>query len=75
MTEYRSEPGSVSIQHFATHIHLYINDYDFKNERKHVIRDLDDLYSFYRGFVKDVNSEENLNLKRIADSLTNGLVR
>jgi len=72
LNEIEVEDQSVSIKNYATHLQVYINSYKFKNEEKHILRNLDDLYKYYRNFVREVNEEENPELERLADSLVKG---
>lgn len=72
LTELKFESGAVDISYVATHMQLYINTYKVKGEDRHIIRDLDDLYSYYRGFVNEINSDYP-ELASIADSLTKNL--
>lgn len=67
------ESGTVEFGYFATHIQLYINSYEYQGEKKNLIRNPEDLYAYYRGFVNDINKDEAPELIAIADSLTSGL--
>lgn len=67
------QSGSVAYSYFATHIQVRIGSYKYKGESKYVLRNVDDLYEYYRGFVNDVNLEMSDELKAIADSLTRNL--
>jgi len=70
LSDFDTESQSMDISYSATHIQVYIKSYMFKKEQKNVLRDVDDLYSYYRGFVRDVNEEGNEELIALADSLT-----
>lgn len=70
LDELNFESNSVDVKYYATHVIVYINSYKFKNMERHVIRNLDDLHSYYRDFVKDVNDDIDPELKLLADSLT-----
>ncbi|MBL4704601.1 MAG: DUF3857 domain-containing protein [Flavobacteriales bacterium] len=72
MPDFDLEPQSVDIRYFATHLQLYINSYQYKKEEKHIIRNLDDLYQYYRGFVRDINEEEDEEFKKMAEEITAG---
>jgi hypothetical protein len=72
LSELKFEDGSVDISYIATHIQLHIESYKHKGEDKHLLRDVDDLYAYYRTFVNDINAETP-ELNKIADSLTTGL--
>ena len=73
MKEYTSEPNSVDVSYYATHIQVRIGKYSFKGEQKHILRDLDDLYTYYRDFVKNVNEDGSPELEQLADSITKGI--
>lgn len=65
------EDGAVSFSHYATHIVVHISEYKYKKEDKHILRNVDDLYSYYYNFVKDLEKEEPSDeMKKLADSLT-----
>ena len=70
LEDFDSESQSMDISYSATHIQVYIKSYMYKKEQKNVLRGVDDLYSYYRGFVNDVNEEGNEELIALADSLT-----
>ncbi len=70
LKEFDLEPQGVNLRYFATHLQVYINSYSYKGESKHVLRNLDDLYAFYRNFVRDVNEDGNEELKKIALNIT-----
>ena len=67
------ESGSLSTGYYATHIVVYINSYKNKEGEQNFIRNVDDLHSYYRGFVNDINLDNPGPLENIADSLVQGL--
>lgn len=73
LDELNFESNSVDVKYYATHVIVYINTYKFKNQEHHIIRNVDDLHSYYREFVKGVNDQTDPELKQLADSLTVGL--
>lgn len=73
LPENNYESGSVDMRYIMTHIQVRIKSYEFKGETKHVLRDVNDLYTYYYDFVKDVNTSGNDELEQIADSITKGL--
>ncbi len=73
LTKLDSEASSVSVGYYATHIVARIGAYKHKNTDRHLIRDVKDLYSYYRGFINDINKEESADISKIADSLTSNL--
>lgn len=73
LSRYNFEAGSVGFRHFATHLQVRIGDYKHKGEDRYYLRDVDDLYEYYRGFVCQVNTEKDEELEQLADSLTKDL--
>lgn len=73
MDDYSVESNSVDVSYFSTHIQVRIGEYMYKNEKKHILRNLDDLYAYYRDFVREVNTDENPELNHLADSITQGI--
>lgn len=67
------EDDTPSPTYFITHVVVRINTYQFKGETKKVLGNVDDLYEYYHGFIKDVNQDETPVLDAIADSLVAGL--
>jgi transglutaminase-like putative cysteine protease len=72
MPENHYESGSVDMRYIMTHIQVRIKSYKFKGETKNILRDVNDLYTYYYDFVKDVNTSGNKELEAIADSITKG---
>jgi hypothetical protein len=66
------EQFAPNLAYYAPHIIVYINSYEFKGENKLVLNDVGDLYRWYISMVKDVNKEDNENLRQLTDSLTLG---
>jgi len=73
LKQIEQEEGAVSTSYFATHVIVYVNSYEFKNEKKSFIRDVNDLHTYYRTFVKEVNQDTSDVLNTIADSITAGI--
>ncbi|MCH2225153.1 MAG: DUF3857 domain-containing protein [Crocinitomicaceae bacterium] len=67
------EDNAVNFRYFGTHLQVWIKSYKSSGETKYMYRNPADLYSYYRGFVKDVNIEAKDDLKIIADSITQGI--
>ena len=73
LKKYDLETNSVGIREFATHLQVRIGRYSYQGETKYILRDVDDLYEYYTGFVKDINKNTSPDLRKLADSLTAGL--
>jgi len=67
------EDNAVNFRYFGTHLQVWIKSYKSGGETKYMYRNPADLYSYYRGFVDDVNKEAENDLKVIADSITKGI--
>ncbi|HEX6429196.1 MAG TPA: transglutaminase-like domain-containing protein [Niastella sp.] len=68
---YEDAPG---VAYYSPHIVFYIEKY--KNEKGapvSYLADTNDLYRLNSGFIKDINKQAGPELKRIVDSLTNGI--
>jgi hypothetical protein len=69
--EYADAPG---VAYYSPHIVFYIEKY--KNDKGEPVRylaDTNDLYKLNSSFIKDINKQAGPELKRIVDSLTNGV--
>ena len=53
----KNEVDSPSLRYFTPHIICYVKSYDTKKGKVNVLSSLDDLYSWYNTFVKDLNKE------------------
>ncbi len=73
LKEYANESGMMDYRYSTTHLQMHIKSYKVKGETKNLLRNVDDLYAFYRDFVRDVNTEGNDVLVQIADSITKGI--
>jgi transglutaminase-like putative cysteine protease len=71
--ENKYEDGSVDMRYVTTHLQARIHSYTHNGERKHLLRDVSDLYSYYREFVNGVNDDVAPELKALADSITKGI--
>jgi hypothetical protein len=64
-----SESDAPEISYYAAHIFIYIKDYSINNKQKRVLTNTDDLFNWYRSYVKDVNKGPARTLKILVDSL------
>ncbi len=58
-----------SVPYYALHVIVYVASYHNNNETVPVLGSLEELYKWNSGFLSNINSETDANLKRIADSL------
>jgi hypothetical protein len=66
------EGNSPGFLHLVPHINIFIKDYTVNKKTVEVLGDVDKLYSYYKGFVKDLNQKEDPALKEITLKLTEG---
>lgn len=67
------ESNTPGYLHRLPHISIYIKDYTIENNKVNVLNDLDGLFNYYKGFIKDINKTENIELKNTAIDLTKNL--
>ncbi|GGA86631.1 hypothetical protein GCM10008015_29130 [Flavobacterium palustre] len=60
-------PGYLYI---VPHINFYIKNYVIDNQTNNVLGNIDNLYSYYKGFIKDLNKEEDTLLKNLTLEIT-----
>lgn len=65
----RNEADAPSIQYFAPHLICYIKSYQAGGRTINVLSGIKDLYTWYYGFVKDLNRETSPQLSTIVSSL------
>ena len=66
-TEY--EANAPSPAYYAPHLVVYINEVNEKGKKVSVLGNVESLYNWYSSLVKDVNKEEDKQLKKITDKL------
>lgn len=66
------EPNAPGILHLVPHIDIYVKDYTIENQKVEGLDDVDRLFAYYQEFVKDLNKEENPELKSITSKLIEG---
>lgn len=64
------EDNALDFNYFSTHVVVRIAKYNFKNTTTNFLRDVNDLYVYYRDFVKDINLKEDKELSSLADSIS-----
>lgn len=52
------------------HINFYIKNYTVDNQTNNVLGNIDNLYNYYKGFIKDLNKEEDGQLKNLTLEIT-----
>lgn len=60
-------PGYLYI---VPHINFYIKNYVVDNQTNNVLGNIDNLYAYYKGFIKDLNKEEDSLLKNLTVEIT-----
>lgn len=66
------EGNSPGFLHIVPHINIFIKDYTINKKKIEVLGDVNKLYTYYKGFVKDLNKTEDPTLKEITLKLTEG---
>jgi transglutaminase-like putative cysteine protease len=67
------EGNSPGYLHQIPHINLYIKDYLINNNKVDVLGDINKLFSYYKGFTKNLNQTEDATLKAITLKITENL--
>ena len=67
------EGNSPGFLYIIPHINVYIKDYTVNNKKVDVLGDINKLYSYYKGFTKDINQTEDPALKAITLKITENL--
>lgn len=52
------------------HINFYIKNYTVDNQTNNILGNIDNLYNYYKGFIKDLNKEEDSLLKNLTLEIT-----
>ncbi|MBN8641749.1 MAG: DUF3857 domain-containing protein [Flavobacteriales bacterium] len=63
------ESFSPGFLHIVPHIDIYIKDYTVNDKKVEVLEDVEKLFNYYQNFVKDLNKEEDNELKEITESV------
>lgn len=66
------EANNPGILHDVPHINVYVKQYKIDDNSITVLDDTNKLYSYYQGFVKDLNKTEDADLKALTAELTAG---
>ncbi len=61
------------IRYYEPHIVFYITDYELDGKKNRMLGTPKDLYSWYKELQKNVNKTEDVELKKITDSLVSGV--
>jgi hypothetical protein len=67
------ESNNPGFLHMAPHVVLYIKNYKVKEEKIDLLGNVDLLYQYYQGFVKNLNQDEDEPLKYRTLEITEGL--
>lgn len=65
----KTEDQAPSIRYFAPHVVCYVKSYQTNGKKMTVLSDLNDLYKWYYGFIKDLNRETTPELSSIVSDL------
>lgn len=68
--DYDAAGGAPSLRYYVPHIIPRISEIELKDSTVKVLPNLDALYNWYYGLVKDVNNEEDSTLKAITQEIT-----
>jgi transglutaminase-like putative cysteine protease len=64
---------SYNINHFSPHVVLYVKSTHIDDETKNYFGEIEDLYRYYKGFISDLNTSYNPELREFVNNLTSGL--
>ena len=67
------ESNSPGFLYQIPHINVFIKDYTINNKKVEVLGDINKLYTYYRGFTKNINLKEDPTLKAISLKITENL--
>jgi transglutaminase-like putative cysteine protease len=66
---YEHYSNGVSVSYYALHVIVYVASYRHNNEKISVFGSVDQLYKWNAGFLNNINSVVDDNLRRITDSI------
>jgi transglutaminase-like putative cysteine protease len=69
----KMESNSPGYLYVIPHINIYIKDYTINNKKVDVLGDIDKLFTYYKGFTKNLNQTEDPTLKAITLKITENL--
>ena len=67
------EGNTPGFLYLVPHINVYIKDYTVNNNKVEVLGDVNKLYTYYKGFTKNLNQTEDPKLKAISLQITENL--
>jgi transglutaminase-like putative cysteine protease len=70
ITPLKFEDNSPGFLYIVPHINIYIKDYTVDNKVIEVLGNENKLFEYYKGFVKNLNQKENVDLKALSLDLT-----
>ncbi len=65
----KREEDSPSLRYFAPHVICYVKSFEGKSKKLNVLSGLDDLYSWYHTFVRDLNKETSPELQSVVSKI------
>ncbi len=69
----QTEPRAPKLSYVAPHIVYHISKATINGQAQAILANVDDLYRMYADFVKEINLEDDPQLRTIVDSLTHNL--
>jgi transglutaminase-like putative cysteine protease len=64
-----SEPNAQGYLYIIPHINFYVKDYTIDNKKVEVLDDIDKLFKYYKGFITNLNTKEDQNLKALTEKI------
>lgn len=71
--DYRKDEKSLSILKYLPHVIVHIKNYNYKNEEKPVLNNVNDLYAWYSSLINQIKDSDLTEVKSIADDLVKDL--
>jgi hypothetical protein len=65
--------GEPSLSYYSPHIAVYLKSYEDRKGKHMVLDGPSELFDWYKTLVNDINTEEDPALKKITDSIVNGI--
>nr|WP_294938511.1 transglutaminase domain-containing protein [uncultured Flavobacterium sp.] len=66
----KSEDYAPNFLYFVPHIDVYIKDYTIDDKKVAVLDDVNQLFTYYKGFVSNLNAKEDPALKALVEKIT-----
>lgn len=69
----KMEPNNPGFRYFIPHINIYVKDYTIDKNTTKVLDNTEELYNYYKSFIKNLNKTDDTELKELSVELTEGL--